>query len=58
MDFQTLGEHQRQNERGTGLGLSISKKLIEMMGGSVTVESELGKGTVFIIKIGTKCKLV
>ncbi|GEM_PF-3393610 len=34
---------------GTGLGLSIVKKIIEMHGGKVSVESELDKGTIFTV---------
>ena len=34
---------------GTGIGLSLTKNFIELMGGNITVKSELGKGTEFIV---------
>jgi signal transduction histidine kinase len=40
-----------QNFGGTGLGLALSRKLARMMGGDVTVTSELGKGSVFTVRL-------
>jgi signal transduction histidine kinase/CheY-like chemotaxis protein/HPt (histidine-containing phosphotransfer) domain-containing protein len=39
---------------GTGLGLSITKQFVELMGGQVALESELGRGTSITISIPTK----
>lgn len=56
IDFGKLDESSSRNRQGTGLGLSICKQIIESMGGSVDVTSEIGHGTQFIINIKAKCK--
>ncbi|MBE2279493.1 MAG: tetratricopeptide repeat-containing sensor histidine kinase [Ignavibacteriaceae bacterium] len=41
-------------ERGSGLGLMVCKKLINKQGGEISVESEIGKGSTFTIKLNKK----
>ncbi len=42
----------RTNYKGTGLGMAITKKFVDMMGGTVTVESRLNEGSKFVVEIG------
>lgn len=48
--FKQTGEKAKAIE-GTGLGLSITEKLIKLMNGKITVESELGKGSSFAVEV-------
>lgn len=53
-NFQQVDSRKNRNVEGTGLGLSISKRLIDLMHGTIEVESEYGVGTTFTIKIPQK----
>jgi signal transduction histidine kinase len=49
--FQQLDSGTARRYEGTGLGLSISKKIIELAGGTIGVESSPGRGSVFTVTI-------
>lgn len=44
------------NNTGTGLGLSVTREYVGYMGGTINVESEIGVGTKFVIKLPRTCK--
>ena len=52
--FTQDGDVARSSYEGTGLGMPIVKSLVEKMGGTVTVESEKGVGSIFTVRIPFK----
>ena len=46
-EFYQIRQSDKKKSRGVGLGLAISKKLVEMHGGKIWVESVVGKGSTF-----------
>jgi PAS domain S-box-containing protein len=50
-EFYQVKRRDLGKSEGTGLGLTVSRRLVEMLGGSIAVESELGVGSTFTVRI-------
>ena len=51
-DFQQVERQVGEKVEGTGLGLAIARKSVDMLGGAISAESEVGRGTTFTVRIG------
>ncbi len=53
-EFVQVESSQAGSNNGTGLGLAICRKVVEMMGGTIKLQSELGHGSAFIVNLPCK----
>ena len=52
--FHQVDKSLSRNAEGSGIGLSLVKSIVEMHGGKINVESEVGKGSIFKIELPAK----
>jgi signal transduction histidine kinase len=50
-EFRQVGDNALHKREGTGLGLTLARKFVELHGGRLRVESELGKGSTFTFSL-------
>jgi len=54
-EFDQVGNASRDANSGWGLGLAICRRLVKLVGGRITVESELNRGSVFKVRLPPEC---
>lgn len=53
-EFRQIDQSSTRQQSGAGLGLSITKALTQLMGGSISVQSQVGRGSTFTIELPTQ----
>ncbi|MCL2044583.1 MAG: ATP-binding protein [Treponema sp.] len=54
LDYSSLDTSKQRSSKGTGLGLALTKKIVDLMHGTLAVESTPGKGSVFTVRLPHK----